>query len=311
MKKLFIGIAIVIALIIGLTVAFPGKVLELARNAERGEANLVEKTIEVNGETWHYLIGGNPDGEAIVMVHGFAGDMDNWTRFAPYLADDYKLIAMDLPGFGQSARYKDWSYVPSKQAVRLHDFVQALGLKKYHITGNSMGGHIAGLYTHAYQDEILTLNFIDNAGVSSPEKPAMTVHMEAGGKNPLLVNNVQDFDAMLDWVFVNKPYIPRPIKRHFVQKAIEQRPFNEFIFEQYLAERRGVLEPLLPEITVPTLITWGSDDKLIHVSTVSVMAPLLPNDSIAIINGVGHSPMIEVPEQTAQLYREFLTSHGH
>lgn len=310
-KKLLIGIALLVAVVIGLSIAFPEKLLLAARNAERGKADLVEKTIKVDGETWHYMVGGNPDGETLVMIHGFGGDMDNWTRFAPHMADKYKLVAMDLPGFGQSARHKDWSYVPSKQVIRLHAFLQAIGETKYHITGNSMGGHIAGLYTHAYQDEIITLGLIDNAGASSPVKPAMHVQMEAGGPNPLLVNTVEDFDRMLDWVFVKKPYIPGPVKKHFVKEAIKNRPFNEFIFSQYVTERSGILEPLLPEITVPTLVLWGDQDKLIHVSTVEVLAPLLPNETVVILENVGHSPMIEVPELTAKKYREFLAENGH
>ncbi len=310
-KKLLIGLVLLVVIVIGLSFAFPGKLLELASQAERSKANLVEKTIEVNGETWHYMVGGNPNGETLIMVHGFGGDMDNWTRFAPHMADKYKLIAMDLPGFGKSARHKDWNYVPSKQVPRLHDFVQAIGETRYHITGNSMGGHIAGLYTHTYQDEIITLGLIDNAGASSPIKPAMRKQMDAGGPNPLLVNSVEDFDNMLDWVFVKKPYIPGPLKKHFVKEAIKNRPFNDFIFDQYTAERRGILDPLLPQITVPTLVLWGDQDKLIHVSTVEVMAPLLPNETVVILPNVGHSPMIEVPELTATKYREFLAANGH
>ena len=80
------------------------------------------------------------------MVHGFTADKDNWARMALFLKDDYRLIAIDLLGHGQSPRDINADYKISSQVQRVKDFANALGLDKFHMAGNSMGGYItAGL----------------------------------------------------------------------------------------------------------------------------------------------------------------------
>ena len=309
MKKIIVALLLLVAAAVALSFAFPEKLLELGRSSERGKAGLEQKSIVIDGETWHYLEGGNAKGQTLVMVHGFGADKDNWTRMAPFIKDGYHLVAMDLPGFGESARHKDWNYAPSQQVPRLHKFLESIGVKQHHIVGNSMGGHIAIAYTAKYPNKVITLGLINNAGIKAPEKSEMIKIMETG-VNPLLVESVEDFDRMLDFVFVNPPKIPKPIKRYFAQKAVEHRDFNQFIFEQYAAERGASMESALAGVSQPIFVLWGDQDQLIHVSTTDAMKPLMQNGTTVVLKDVGHAPMIEVPEVTAGHYKTFLEKNG-
>lgn len=306
MKKLLL-ILLALAVIVGGGLFYlhthPAATLSLARAFERGQAGLEQKEIVVDGEPWPYLEGGK--GETIVMLHGFGADKDNWTRFSQYFTDKYHVVAPDLPGFGEAPRHWDWDYTIPAQSQRLHAFVDALGLERFHIVGNSMGGNLAGYYTAEHPQRVITLGLFNNSGVTSPEPSEMTLALERG-ENPLLVDSPEDFDKLLDFVFVEKPPIPDSVKRYLGQQAIENREFNAYVFEQYSEQRPGALEPKLREVEQPTLILWGDTDRLLHVSSIETMRPLLENETVVVMEDMGHSPMIERPEDTAKHYLKFL-----
>ncbi len=73
----------------------------------------------------------------MVLVHGFGGDKDNFTLLARHIPDRYRPVVLDLPGFGESARHPADSYDVRTQAARLREFVDTIGLPRFHLAGNS------------------------------------------------------------------------------------------------------------------------------------------------------------------------------
>ena len=100
----------------------------------------VKKNIDI-GE-WHieYLEGGK--GDVLVLLHGFGGDKDNWTRMAGFLTPHFRMISPDLTGFGESTRNVKANYTYAAQVERLHQFMGALGVRTFHIGGNSLPAFI-------------------------------------------------------------------------------------------------------------------------------------------------------------------------
>lgn len=294
-------------LLLPLTFALAGCatwMLGSAMYVERTRADLEVKFVQAAGFRFAYAEGG--EGETILLLHGFAGNKDHWTRMARYLTDRYRVIAPDLPGHGENEQKLDENYSIPSQARRLREFVRVLGPERFHLAGNSMGGAIAAYFASEYPDDILSLFLIDAAGVQSPEKSEMTLLL-AKGQNPLLVENVQDFDRLLRFTAVNPPYIPDSVKAHFAEQAVKNRPFNEKIFRDIRADGGGV-EDRLPRIKAPTFVLWGDTDRVIHVSSVKVFEQRLPNlVGTRIMKECGHAPMIERPEETASVYTEFLS----
>ncbi|RME89764.1 MAG: alpha/beta hydrolase [Candidatus Hydrogenedentota bacterium] len=290
---------------------FPRAAFQLAAKWERTLSGVEKKLAIVDG--WHFYYieskGSRAGKEILLLVHGFGGDKDNWTRFIRYLPDRYHAIAPDLPGFGENDRKpKEWYDVRS-QVERLHKFVQQLGLRKFHIAGNSMGGHIAGIYAVTYPEEILSVAFIDNAGVSSLQKSEHEKLLEKG-INKLVAKNTKEFDELLHFVFVKVPSIPDSILTVLAKRAIASNAFNQMVFEQYKHKKPYPLEPRLRDIQAPVWILWGEKDRIIHVSTVEVMKEKLTrakkNFRVTILPNCGHSPMIELPEISAEKYVLFL-----
>lgn len=308
MKKLLLLLVLLAGLAVTWLALNPEEAARMGMDAERSRSDLVYKKRKIRGETWHYLEGGPADGEVVLLLHGFGGDKDNWTRFAAGLTDTYRVIAPDLPGFGQSARHPEWDYSLKPQRERVAQLAGALELAPFHIVGNSMGGHLAGLYAHKYPEQVQSLAFFNNAGIKEPNPSEMAQAVERG-ENPLVVNQPEDFDRLLDFVSHKKPFIPWPVKGVLARQAVEHAEFNQFIFLSYRSDRNSGLEPILAEIKAPTLILWGEYDRVLDVSIVDVMKPLLPQAEVVIMKDTGHVPMLERPAKTVAHYRNFVDKH--
>jgi abhydrolase domain-containing protein 6 len=271
---------------------------------ERSRADLTKKEIVIGQFKWVYLEGGESQ-ETALTIHGFGGDKDHFTRFARYLTNDFHIISPDLPGFGENSRIAGENYSIKSQVARLHEFTQALGLKRYHILGNSMGGSLAGVYAATYPDEVTSVTLFDNAGVKGPEPSELYQLVSAGKPNPLLVGSVEDFDNLMKFSFVNPPYIPGPLKTYFTERAIANRDWNESILKQ-IREEGFPLDPLLGKIMAPVLVVWGKEDRVIHNScTIPMDKKITSPHKIVIMPNVGHAPMIEVPKESAKLWLEW------
>ncbi len=308
MKKLLMYLVILVASLIGLMALLPEETAKLGMNAARSGSGLSYKTIVIGDETWHYLEGGRKDAEVVLLLHGFGGDKDNWTRFSKSLTGSYRVIAPDLPGFGESAQHPDWEYSLPPQRSRVNGFVQALGLEQFHVLGHSMGGHLAALYTHKYPGQVLSMALFNNAGINAPDESDMQRAL-AKGQNPLVVDSLEDFDRLLAFVSYKKPFVPWPVKGVLAQKAMDHAEFHQFIFESYISDRSSGLEPILTDIEKPVLILWGEFDRILNVSSVNVMRPLLPQAEVVIMKDTGHVPMLERPAETAALYLGFVEKY--
>ncbi|VXC36763.1 Alpha/beta hydrolase [Pseudomonas sp. 8Z] len=308
MKKLLLGLILLLVTAAAILWFVPAIQLTSLRLIEQQRAGLSHEQVRVRDLNIHYYQGGPANGEVIVLIHGFAADKDNWLRFARHLTDRYRVIALDLPGFGQSD-HPVGSYDVGTQAERLADFLDTLKLGQVNLLGNSMGGHIAALYAARYPQQVKTLALFDNAGVDAPHESELYQRLREGKSNPLVVRQPEDFQQLLNFVFVEPPYLPQPLKQYLAERATDNAAYYAQVFQQ-LVERYIPLEPELPKVTAPTLLLWGRQDRVLDVSSIEVMQALLQKPSVAIIDGVGHAPMLERPEQSALLYRQFLqTAH--
>ena len=103
MKKLILGVALLLAFAAGTLYLWPGALVAGITFVERQQAGLSPRQVRVDDLTIHYYEGGPADAETLLMIHGFGANRDNWLRFAHFFTDRYHVIALDLPGFGDSA----------------------------------------------------------------------------------------------------------------------------------------------------------------------------------------------------------------
>lgn len=307
----FIAGFVVIVLILSAFIYFyPQKVSSLFVNAMRTYAGLEKKSLQVGDHRMVYLEGGQ--GETVILVHGFGGNKDNWLELAPYLTSNYHVIAVDLPGFGESTRDQNASYSISEQAERLHVFIHTLHLSKVNLAGNSMGGLISGLYAVKYPQDVASLALLDAAGVASPHPADLAASLK-NGQNPLIVQNTESYDHLLTFVFYKIPEIPGFLKNQMAAEAVQYKTFNEKVFSE-IYPQINMLQPQLNQVKCPVLILWGDHDSVLDPSSVEVFKQGLTDAALVntvIIKDCGHLPMTEKPAETSDAYQAFLQSSAH
>ena len=289
----------------------PGLLLGAARKMLRRKGGMVEKRITVDGLDWPYLEGGDPAGEVVVLVHGFGGDKDNWSFYAPYLTSKYRLICPDLPGFGENTRDPAGDYAGIKQAERLGQFLAALGVERCHLGGNSMGGYIALLFALAQPGQLRSLTLFNNAGVigTAPSELQNMVEGNAAA-TPLVPRSAAELKRLLGFIVHRPRFVPaRFLDVMFAENAPHQALLDA-VFAQLLDDMLNrPLNDRLGEVLVPTQIIWGRYDQLIDVSCGAVQQAGIKLSELVVLDDVGHVPMIEQPALTAQHHLGFLAKH--
>lgn len=247
-------------------------------------------------------------GDTIVMVHGFGANKDNWTRMARELTDTFNVYAIDLPGHGESSKPLDLGYRLDQQVAHLARILQALDITEMHLMGNSMGGALTALYAAAYPQQIKTAALFDPAGITEYESELS--NLVASGENPLIPSEPGDFERLMDFALEKKPFIPWPILGVMEEQVLANQPINEVIFA---AIQGADLEPdfrtVIARIESPVLVIWGNKDRVINYLNGDVFVNTIPDAQLKILDGVGHVPMIEAPEESARLFVEFANAH--
>jgi len=276
-------------------------------NYEREAAKLTRKEIVLpDGLHFVYLEGGK--GDPLVLLHGFGADKDHFTRIAKFLTPHYHVIIPDLIGFGESTHLTDLDsstrvdYTSRAQAERVRELLRALGLKEVHLGGNSMGGQIALAFAAAHPAEVSSLWLLSPAGIWSAPQSELAKIVEAQQHNILLIRNPDDYAHAFDFVMSKPPFIPRPILNVLAQNSIINEPLSEKIFNQITTDS---VEQRVKGLKTPTLIVWGDEDRVINPLTAEVLYKMMPNSRVIIMNGIGHIPMLEKPEQAAEDYLYF------
>jgi len=268
---------------------------------ERSRAGVERKEIALpDGTRMVYLEGGS--GAPLVLVHGFGADKDNFTRVARYLTPHYRVIVPDLVGFGESAHRTDVDYHYAAQAERVHAFVHALGLARIDLGGNSMGGGIAMSYAAQHPSEVASLWLIDCAGIAEAPPSELARIVTTTGENPLMITRESDYAAFVKFVMSDPPYIPGSVmdvlaRERIANQALEKQVFRQIATDSVSASVKG--------LATPTLIMWGDEDRALSVGTVPVLKALLPNAQAVVMPHIGHAPMIERPQESADDYLRF------
>ena len=220
---------------------------------ERFTSGLKRRVVQVGDHRVVYSEGGR--GEPVVLLHGFGASADSWNRFAKPLTRRYHVIAPDQPGWGASTRIESASYGYPAQVERLHQFLSALGLKRVHLVGHSMGGFIASAYAARYPDEVITLGLIAPHGMVEPV-PSELANDVAKGDNWLIATSRPEFDRLLNKVFARRPYAPKAVLRYLANHAIRNSAKSAKIFAE-MQTNDPPLADRLANITVAGMDSLG------------------------------------------------------
>ncbi len=276
---------------------------------EKWRAGLEERTVDTDdGLRWHVLQSAdNAEAPAVLLIHGFGADSRNWVRFANELEGDYRFVIPDLPGHGDTEpRTTDMEYGISEQARRLFRLLDAMQLEQVHVAGNSMGGAIAIEMARHQPQRLRSLGLVDSAGITL-QTPKFLNALEQSDSNPLIPHTAEEFHTTLEWASERSVGIPDFAITLMGEEKAANADVAEKVWQDINLDPAMRLQgrDVLPRIKTPALILWGREDALLSVENVRVFQKELPNNRAVILEGVGHVPMAEAPEETAEAFRSF------
>ncbi|RUO76737.1 alpha/beta fold hydrolase [Pseudidiomarina taiwanensis] len=252
--------------------------------------------------------------QTLLLLHGYTASKELWLRFAKQfnkMTDNrFQIIIPDLGGHGESDYDPERSYTPKAQVERLCDLLDALSIKQVSVAGNSMGGLIAANFALFEAERVEQVIAIDPAGVKTPE-PSEVQKLFEQGKSPFLIHSEEDFRRFYPLTMARPPWMPDMFLRGMALRYQARREAYVKIFQDFFANDQ--LDKRLTDITCPTMVIWGEQDRIIDVSGAKRWRELLtkeglPLPRVEIFSGFGHMPMVEAPAKTAAVCRDFLES---
>lgn len=282
--------------------------IEKALAAESRRAGLVRESIQLSFGDVDFLRSGDSKpgkiSEAVIMLHGAASDKTSWLRFAQHFKSGFPLVVPDLPGHGKSVSDSKMDYGIHRQASRLKEFLFALGIKRAHLIGNSMGGAIAIHVAANSPGLVSSLVLIGTAGAEVTPS-WLRQQVELTGINPMLeVRDASGYRAMMRIGMEAPPYIPGIMVSALAREFVRHSDINRKVAED-IARDLDQTEHL-SKIVAPSLIIWGAMDKVLHVDNAEFIHQRIARSRKIVMEKVGHVPMVEAPKQVALVSSEFL-----
>jgi abhydrolase domain-containing protein 6 len=266
------------------------------------------ESIDVDGWDAPTLRGG-PESPAdptpIVFLHGFGTSKEAMTMPMSWVKGTRRVWAPDLPGFGDHDLCHGVAFSPEQYVKWIEGFREAVGAARMDIVGTSMGGALAAAYAAEHPDRVRRLVLLAPAGV---DPPVRNDFMRAAdrGENPLDIEDGEDFDRIVNTVFLRPPAIPAPFRQAMIDRAVRRRAdwlaivgrIRPFLFD-------GVT-PLLPAIDAPTLVIFGAKDAVTDASMLGVFARGIPRVKPVLIPDGGHVIFADSPREVSDEIRSFL-----
>jgi len=267
------------------------------------------RRVDVDGAEVNYVEMG--EGPALVLVHGLSGCWQNWLEQIPHFARTHRVLALDLPGFGDSPM-PPWDISIPRYGELLDGFCRVLNVHSSTLVGNSMGGFISAEASIAQPDWVEKLVLVSAAGITHArmrKEPAAVVARMAAAAAPLAVR--------LQASSLRRPRLRWAAFRGVFHAPHRMRP--ELLWEQYTGaiDAPGFADALrtligydftdrLEDVEDPTLIVWGRNDRVVPSTDATGYAKHLRNSRVVIFDRCGHCPQLERPLRFNRLLEEFI-----
>jgi len=243
------------------------------------------------------------EGPALLFVHGLSGCWQNWLENIPHFARDHRVIAVDLPGFGESAMPAE-KISMSGYARTLDALLDELGIEAVRLVGSSMGGFVGAELALTVSARVERLVLVSAAGLSidtiRTERQAGLRHRAENAAFFYLGWLASRTDAVTrrprtrDWLLLLVAAHPSRLPSALVYELVKGSGKPGFM-PALDAMLHYPLRDRLAELSCPTLIVWGDKDRLVPVKDADEFERLIDNSRKVIYEDTGHTPMFERP----------------
>jgi len=265
---------------------------------------LDECWINLGGIKVRYLESGKGNNRHILFIHGLGSASDRWMKIPDTLSSDFHSVAIDLPGFGESDKPANMKYTIDQFRNFIILFLKEVSINdgQTRLIGHSLGGYIASEIAIQNQSQVNQLVLIDSSGMLNKSTPILEEYLNVA-MNPTKDNVKKVFEKMV----ADPSRVPSQLVDGFIRRI--NMPNAKYAFKSTLANSTKIqigLDRLRQIINIPTLILWGSHDKVIPLEHSKFFNDSIVNSRLEIIDDAGHAPFAEKPEQVCEILRDFL-----
>jgi pimeloyl-ACP methyl ester carboxylesterase len=258
----------------------------------------------------HYRDLGPRDAPVIVLVHGFAASTHAWDGWVKALSSEYRVVVLDLPGHGLTRG----PLVDGRDgfAAVVDEVARNLGLVRFTLGGNSMGGGVAWAYALAHPDRVKRLLLVDAAGW--PAEKAGGAAIFSVMRTPVGRFLLKDIDTRpliaqgLRAAYLNPKLVTPALVDRYAELA-RAPGHRDILLSLQSGPRREATAADLSRIHVPTLVLFGQDDRLIPAADGVKFHKAIPGATLIVYPGVGHVPMEQIPQRSAADLKAWLETH--
>lgn len=244
---------------------------------------------------------GEGDGDPVVFLHGFGGDVSGWLNFQVGLSGSWRSLAFDLPGHGGSLDYpKTCNAVVAAKAVL--DDLAAMGIGKVHLVGHSMGGAAASVIALRRPELVASLSLLAPGGFGSEINQALLRRYASQ-------QDEEGLQMVLEQFFGTEFRLPRAMAGYAAKQRQDPRVCENLkrTAEAILDGKRQKILPLdeLGALPVPIKILWGRQDRVIPVGQCVGLPPMM---AVHIFEKAGHMVHLEASREVLSLIRQCIRS---
>lgn len=248
-------------------------------------------------------------GDAIVLLHGLSGSVEVWGGWARAMKDTHRVIRLDLPGYGLSTPYKDRKYSLARDAQVVTKVLDRLGVGAFSIAGNSSGGHLAWSLAHK-NPRVKKLILISPIGLSpKPARVNRTPRWVRWFARHVTIRCLNEHEHRR--AYGSRSRVERATAERYYDLARLPGARDAFVDRLNAGVFDETLIARLQEITIPTLILWGAEDRWLDPDDACRFRNRMPNARLLVVAGRGHVMMEEAPEETARVAMQFLRDPAH
>lgn len=268
-----------------------------------------------DGARVHYRDQGPKTGEVLVLVHGSNASLFTWEPWVARLGDTYRIVTMDMPSHGLTGAVPSHDYSQKGMAAFVNAVADKLGLGKFVIGGNSMGGGVAARFAEDYPDRVIAVILVDAGGMPNKRGDHVPIGFQIArtpviNKLMLHITPRQLFSEGLNDSFEHKKLItPEMVTEYWELNRMEGT--REATMERFQEPFDTYVRDHAAQIKAPTLILWGAKDHLIPLEAAFEFQKAIPGSKLIVYPNGGHVLQEDEADKTAADVRAFLGRLPH
>jgi len=266
--------------------------------------------ITVKGLRIHYSAEGS--GPPLLLLHGVAASLHTWDGWVHALARHYRVIRVDLPGCGFSDALRARDHYTPEYTVDLFEEVRIrLGLERFHLAGNSLGGFFAWYYAAHYPEHVDKLVLLSPIAYQQELPPMLSLLATWGiGEAARFVSPRFVVQHSVRMVYGDPRLVPSSVVDRY-HALVSHRRNRHALVETVRRIKLFACDPELAlhvrKLRAPTLLMWGGRDRLVPAKLIAAWQRDVDHLELKLYPEAGHIPMEEYPAETARDAHEFLS----